>query len=67
MDTKLIEKFEGRNFQLWKWRMEIILRDKGLLCITNGDELYPIDKKRDINTLYIEEKHFFLKIIEHIV
>ena len=58
MDTKLIEKFEGRNFQLWKWRMEIILRDKGLLCITNGDESYPIDQKWDINTLSIEEKNY---------
>ena len=56
MDTRLIEKFEGRNFQLWKWRMEIILRDKGLLNITNGGEAYPVDKKRDINSLTNEEK-----------
>jgi len=45
-----IEIFEGRHFQLWKWRMEMILREKGLVNISIGIEQCPIDKTRDFHT-----------------
>jgi len=57
MEARFIERFEGRNFQLWKWRMEIILKDKGLLSITNGDEKYLVDKNKDPNSLSIDERN----------
>ena len=37
----IIEKLTGDNFLLWKWRMEILLGDKGLLKIINGEEVPP--------------------------
>ena len=37
----IIEKFTGDNFPLWKWRMEILINDKGLLKIVNREEVAP--------------------------
>jgi hypothetical protein len=36
--------------------MEMILREKGLLCITTGNEIFPIDRNRDSNYFSIKEK-----------
>jgi len=55
-ETRYVERFEGRNFQLWKWRMEMVLKEKGLFNITNGTEPCPVDKTIEFNTLNQNQK-----------
>jgi len=50
MEIGFIEKFEGHNFQLWKWHIEIILREKGTLNVAIDNETYLVDRKRETNT-----------------
>lgn len=37
-ESRLVEKFNGTKFSLWKWRMRHHLDYKGLLSIVEGDE-----------------------------
>ena len=39
--NSILHKFKGDNFPLWKWRMEILINDKGLLKIVNREEVAP--------------------------
>ena len=39
-----IEKFKGENFHLWKFRMQMVLEEKDLWNIVQGDEVEPIDE-----------------------
>ena len=57
----IIEKFTGDNFPLWKWRMEILLDDKGLLKIVNGEEVAP-KKEQDTETYNKREKKAYALI-----
>ena len=51
-ENRYLEKFDGRNFGLWKWRIQMILNEKGLINLINGNDVCPIDiTKVDINTL----------------
>lgn len=36
-----IQKFDGKNFQLWKYQMEIIFRVEGLIDLMNETSLRP--------------------------
>ena len=36
-----IEKFDGLNFHLWKFKMQVVLEDKDLWNIVNGTEVEP--------------------------
>ena len=38
-----IEKFDGKNFHLWKFKMQMILEDKDLWSIVCGEEVEPAD------------------------
>ncbi|KAK9721612.1 hypothetical protein QE152_g20814 [Popillia japonica] len=40
-----IQKFEGKNFQLWKFQLEIIFRAEGLLDLVNGKTERPEDDR----------------------
>lgn len=45
-----IEKFNGSNFQLWKFQMEIIFRaEPKLLELVNGTFLRPAEEKEKLN------------------
>ena len=57
----IIEKFTGDNFPLWKWRMEILLDDKGLLKIVNGEEVAP-KKEQDTEAYNKREKKAYALI-----
>lgn len=57
IENHFIDIFEGKNFQLWKWQMEMILKDKGLFAIANRDENYQVDKNKDPNSLSVDEKN----------
>ena len=35
------EKFDGKNFHLWKFKMQMILEDKDLWSIVCGEEVEP--------------------------
>ena len=35
-------KFDGRNFHLWKFKMQMILEDKDLWSIISGEEVEPV-------------------------
>eukprot|EP00794_Sanderia_malayensis_P015603 gene15603-17175_t len=39
--TPRIEKFEGNNFNLWKFKMQMVLEDKDLWTIVSGEEIGP--------------------------
>ena len=56
----IIEKFTCDNFPFWKWRMEILLDDKGLLKIVNGEEVAP--KKEDTKAYNKREKKAYALI-----
>ncbi|MCO5570511.1 hypothetical protein L7F22_024234 [Adiantum nelumboides] len=45
--TTRFEKFNGKNFALWKWRMRMVLEVKGLLEIVTGGEVAP-DMEEDL-------------------
>ena len=36
-----IEKFDGQNFHLWKFKMQMVLEDKDLWSIVSGEEVEP--------------------------
>lgn len=38
-----IQKFDGNNFQLWKYQMEIIFRAEKVLDVVNGDKVRPTE------------------------
>ena len=57
----IIENFTSDNFPLWKWRMEILLDDKGLLKIVNGEEVAP-KKEQDTETYNKREKKAYALI-----
>ena len=38
-----LEKFNGKNFRVWKYTMQSILTHKGLINIVNGSETRPTD------------------------
>eukprot|EP00112_Aurelia_sp_Birch-Aquarium-sp1_P016297 Seg3683.4 transcript_id=Seg3683.4/GoldUCD/mRNA.D3Y31 product="Copia protein" protein_id=Seg3683.4/GoldUCD/D3Y31 len=37
-----IDKFDGTNFHLWKFKMQMVLEDKDLWGIVSGDEVEPV-------------------------
>ena len=39
-----IEKFNGKNFYLWKFKMQMILQEKDLWQIVIGDKVEPNDE-----------------------
>ena len=39
-----IEKFNGENFHLWKFKMQMVLEDKDLWGIVSGDEVEPVEE-----------------------
>src|SRR5262245_26946566 len=41
----VIEKFDGKNFHLWKFKIQIVLEDKDLWSIVDGSEPRPEDQK----------------------
>ncbi|MCO5578863.1 hypothetical protein L7F22_032710 [Adiantum nelumboides] len=45
--TTRFEKFNGKNFALWKWRMRMVLEEKGLWEIVTGGEVAP-DMEEDL-------------------
>ena len=40
-----IEKFEGENFHLWKFKLQMVLEEKDLWNIVKGDEVEPTDER----------------------
>jgi hypothetical protein len=42
MDSRLVDKFDGTNFHVWKVRMQMYLLDKDLWKIVDGFEMRPI-------------------------
>ena len=36
-----IDKFDGKNFHIWKIRMQMLLQERGLWSIVTGDEKEP--------------------------
>lgn len=41
IDAKSIEKFDGVNYSLWKWRMKLLLEEEGFWEIVTGAEGEP--------------------------
>ena len=39
--SKVIDKFNGFNFQLWKFKMEMVMAEKELWDIVEGSEQFP--------------------------
>ena len=37
-----IDKFNGENFHLWKFKMQMVLEEKDLWGIVSGDEKEPV-------------------------
>ena len=37
-----IDKFNGENFHLWKFKMQMVLEEKDLWGIVSGDEREPV-------------------------
>ena len=37
-----IDKFDGTNFHLWKFKMQMVLEDKDLRSIVSGEEVEPV-------------------------
>ena len=37
-----IRKFDGENFHLWKFKMQMVLEEKDLSGIVTGDEVEPV-------------------------
>ena len=37
-----IDKFDGTNFHLWKFKMQMVLEDKDLWSIVSGEEVEPV-------------------------
>lgn len=53
-----IQKFDGKNFQLWKYQLEIIFRAEGISDIVNGTTKRPIkDENNDNEQKLWEEKN----------
>lgn len=44
MALSRIEKFNGKNFHLWKFKMQMVLEDKDLWGIVAGDEVEPVEE-----------------------
>lgn len=42
-----IEKFNGTNFHLWKFKIQMILEEKDLWDIVSGDETKPEEEDND--------------------
>lgn len=40
-DLVRIDKFDGKNFHLWKFKMQMVLEDKDLWGIVSGEEGQP--------------------------
>ncbi|MCO5579689.1 hypothetical protein L7F22_033547 [Adiantum nelumboides] len=45
--TTRFDKFMGRNYSLWKWRMQMVLEEKGLWEIVKGEETAPADEAEE--------------------
>jgi hypothetical protein len=49
-DTKItIEKFSGENYHLWKFKMMMVLKEKGLWEFVEGKELDPAASEKERN------------------
>ena len=40
-DVVRIDKFDGKNFHLWKFKMQMVLEDRDLWTIVSGEEEEP--------------------------
>lgn len=42
-----IQKFDGKNFHLWKYQLEIVFRAEGILDIVDGTKVGPVEQNAD--------------------
>lgn len=45
--TTRFEKFTGKNYGLWKWRMQMVLEEKGVWEIVKGEEILPNERDEE--------------------
>lgn len=43
LDARIIENFDGENYPLWRWRIQLLLTDKGLWEIVAEDTEEPVE------------------------
>ncbi len=62
-DKYTMEKFNGKNFHLWKFKIQMILEEKDLWDIVSGDKIMPekdtfhaIARPQDAKKKQIEQK-----------
>ncbi|UYV79065.1 hypothetical protein LAZ67_17000981, partial [Cordylochernes scorpioides] len=70
----MVNKFDGTNYQIWKYQIEIILRQQGLLDLVEGIDVKPEEEsqkvawnKRNDKAMVIISTAIVFKQLEHLI
>lgn len=69
VELRVMDKFSGENFGLWKFKMEMLLSEKDLWDIVDGSEVAPPKEAQDsVQKDFLKRsKTAFGIIIRHLV